>query len=106
MSTAVDTLPDALMDPAAFPHDPPTVELRETHISWVFLAGDKAYKVKKPVQYPFLDYGTLERRRAFCHAEVALNRRFARDIYVGVVARVPTGTNGLRVAPEHDAPSV
>ena len=56
--------------PAAYPHRPESVELRETHISWVFLAGEQAYKVKKPVRFPFLDYGTLERRRACCAAEL------------------------------------
>jgi len=61
-TTAV--LPDALLDPAAFPRLPASVELRETHISWVFLAGNRAYKVKKPVSFPFLDYGSLARRRA------------------------------------------
>src|SRR5687768_15633312 len=64
--------------------------LRETHISWVFLTGDRAYKVKKPLVLPFLDYGTPERRRAMCEAEVALNRRLAPDLYLGVRALVPT----------------
>src|SRR3954467_4193786 len=67
-------------------------ELHETHISRVYLIAEKAYKIKKPVRFPFLDYGTLERRRACCHAEVALNRRFAPDLYEGVVALLPDGT--------------
>ena len=46
------------------------VELRETHISWVFLAGERAYKLKKPLRLPFLDYSTLERRREMCEEEV------------------------------------
>ncbi|HEY6890749.1 MAG TPA: AAA family ATPase [Solirubrobacter sp.] len=104
MTTALDTrrLPEALLDPAAFPHRPGSVELRETHISWVFLAGEKVYKVKKPVRFPFLDYSTLERRRTLCHAEVDLGIRFAPSLYCGVVALVPHGPDGLRVAPEHD----
>jgi len=108
MSVAIATrsLPEALLDPAAFPHRPATVELRETHISWVFLAGNKAYKVKKPVRFPFLDYGTLARRRALCHAEVDLNVRFAPALYRGVVALVPRGVDGLRIAPEHDPQAV
>lgn len=60
-------------------------ELRETHISWVFLTADEAYKVKKPVDYGFLDFSTLERRRAACDAEVALNARLSADVYRGVV---------------------
>jgi uncharacterized protein len=59
-------------------------QLVETHISWVLLLPDCAYKVKKPVRLPFLDYGTLERRRHFCEEEVRLNRRFAPTLYLGV----------------------
>jgi aminoglycoside phosphotransferase family enzyme/predicted kinase len=57
----------------------------ETHISWVLLAGEFAYKIKKPVTLPFLDYGTLEMRRACCAAELRLNRRFAPALYIEVV---------------------
>lgn len=108
MSSATLTrrLPGALLDPAAYPHHPPTVELRETHISWVFLAGERAYKVKKPVRFPFLDYGTLTRRRALCADELRLGRRFAPSVYAGVVALVPRGPSGLRVALEPDPRAV
>jgi aminoglycoside phosphotransferase family enzyme/predicted kinase len=99
-------LPTALMDPSAFPHHPEAVELRETHISWVFLAGDRAYKVKKPVVLPFLDYGTAARRRACCAEEVRVNRRLAPSVYCGLVALVPHGPAGLAVAPEHDPRAV
>jgi aminoglycoside phosphotransferase family enzyme len=58
---------------------------RETHMSWVFLAGDKAYKLKKPVRLPYLDFSTLARRELACRAEVRLNRRLAGDVYLGVV---------------------
>src|SRR3954471_17754530 len=78
----------------------------ETHISRVHLAGDTVYKVKKPVRFTFLDYGTLERRHQCCHDEVELNRRFTRDLYRGVVALVPDGRGGLTVAPEDDAEAV
>jgi uncharacterized protein len=74
-------------------------ELRETHISRVLLKGDRAYKIKKPVTLPFLDYGTLERRHRFCRDEVRLNRRLAPDVYRGVRALVPA-PEGLRVADE------
>jgi uncharacterized protein len=63
-----------------------SAELRETHISWVLLAGETAYNLKKPVRLPFVDYGTLERRRALCHEEVRLNRRLAPDVYRGMRA--------------------
>jgi aminoglycoside phosphotransferase family enzyme len=67
----------ALRRPGAYAPPPPHVQVRETHASFVFLAGDRAYKVKKPVRYPFLDYSTLERRKLFCEEEVRLNRRLA-----------------------------
>ncbi len=54
-------------------------------MSWVFLTGDRVYKLKKPVRYPYLDFGTLERRRFFCEEEVRLNRRLAPLVYRGVV---------------------
>jgi aminoglycoside phosphotransferase family enzyme len=62
-------------------------------MAWVFLAGDRAYKLKKPVRYPFLDYGTLEARRRICDEEVRLNRRLAPDVYLGV-ARLSVEADG------------
>ena len=76
-----------LLRPAAYPHpvrEP--VRVAETHISWVLLTGEVAYKVKKPVRLSFLDYSTLERRRALCEEELRLNRRLAPDLYLGVSA--------------------
>ena len=61
------------------------VDLIETHISWVVLAGDFAWKVKKPVRLEFADFSTLDRRRRFCHEELRLNRRLAPDLYLDVV---------------------
>jgi uncharacterized protein len=58
--------------------------LAETHISIVFFVGERAYKLKKPVRYEFLDFSTRERRRQACHREVELNRRLAPDVYLGV----------------------
>jgi len=75
----------AMQAPAFYPHPVREVSLRETHISWVFLTGSRVYKVKKPVDPGFLDFTTLERREHFCRQEVALNRRLARDVYLGVV---------------------
>ena len=75
----------SLLDPGRYPHPVGCVELVETHISWVLLAGDFAYKLKKPVTLPFVDFGTLERRRADCAAELRLNRRYAPGLYLDVV---------------------
>ena len=61
------------------------VEVRETHMSWVFLAGDYVFKLKKPVCFPYLDFSTLAKRLMACRAEVDLNRRLARDVYLGAV---------------------
>jgi uncharacterized protein len=74
-----------MLEPGFYPHSPEAVELRETHISWVFLAGELVYKVKKPLTLPFLDYGTPARRREMCQEEVRLNRRFAPQVYLRVV---------------------
>lgn len=79
-----DQVRDALRSPAAYPHRPDRVEVRETHISWIFLAGDLTYKLKKPLSLPFVDYSTPERRRFMCEEEVRLNRPLAPEIYLGV----------------------
>ena len=95
-------LPDALLDPSVHPQRPEVVELRETHISWVVLAGDRAYKIKKPLRLPFLDYGSLRRRHELCREELRLNRRLAPTVYRAVRAIVAT-EGGVRIADE-DAP--
>ncbi len=74
-----------LLRPAAFPHPAPDPRVIETHISWVILAGDFAYKLRKPVDFGFLDFSTLEQRQADCEAEVRLNRRLCPDLYLSVV---------------------
>jgi aminoglycoside phosphotransferase family enzyme/predicted kinase len=68
----------------------PPPRVVETHISWIALAGPFAYKVKKPVRYDFLDYGTLERRREACELELDLNRRWAPELYLGLSRLVRT----------------
>ena len=81
-------LPDlvqALLDPKAYPEPPERVELAQTQISYVFLAGEYVYKIKKPVDMGFLDYTTLDKRLYFCRKEVELNTRLCADIYLGVV---------------------
>ncbi len=75
----------ALRDPACFPHTVDSIEVIETHISWVILTGDYAYKIKKAVDLGFLDFATLARREHFCREEVRLNRRLAPDWYLDVV---------------------
>lgn len=85
-----------LTKPKAYPHNPQTIELVQTQISFVFLAGDYVYKVKKPVNFGFLDFTTLEKRRFYCEQEVILNRRLCSDFYLGVVAITQVG-NEFRV---------
>jgi uncharacterized protein len=75
----------AMCDPAFYPEGTCAVELVQTHISYVFLTDRHVYKVKKPVNFGFLDYSTLEKRRHYCEREVALNARLCPDIYLGVV---------------------
>src|SRR5690349_19730052 len=83
----------ALLSPECYPHAVDGVELHETHISRVFLAGAFAYKLKKPVALGFLDFSTLEARRHYCEEELRLNRRFAPALYMGVVEiRGPAAT--------------
>lgn len=88
----------ALLNPAAYPHDVSEVTLHETHISWVFLAGAFAYKLKKPVNLGFVDFSTLARREFFCHEELRLNRRLAASLYLDVVA-----IQGTPEAPKFEA---
>ena len=72
--------------PEAYPAPrPTTIHLIATHISWVFITDHDVWKVKRPVDYGFVDYTTLERRRHFCHEEVRVNKRLAPDVYLDVV---------------------
>jgi len=76
----------ALMNrPEFYPHPVSRIEQRETHISRVFLTGDFAYKIKKPVNLDFLNFTTLEKRHHYCHQEVILNRRLSNNVYLDVV---------------------
>lgn len=79
------TLIRRLRNADAYPHRVGAVELIETHISVVLLAGDFAYKLKRPVNLGFLDFSTLARRQFFCREELRLNRRLAPALYLGVV---------------------
>lgn len=88
----------ALSEPAAFPRSGSVdvVEVHQTHISVVFLAGDHAFKIKKPVSFGFVDYRKLSERRRYCEREVELNRRLAPSVYLGVVP-VVQGAKGIMV---------
>jgi aminoglycoside phosphotransferase family enzyme/predicted kinase len=103
--SATEAIVAALARPESYPHHPESVEVRETHISYVFLAGDRAYKLKKPVVLDFLDYGTAALRREMCVEEVRLNRRLAQDIYVGVRGVAPTA-DGVLLTSEDDPSAI
>lgn len=81
-----------LLDQRAYPHPTDTIQVIETHISWVVCTGTFAYKIKKPVNLGFLDFSTLENRRFYCHEELRLNRILAPQLYLDVVSI--TGTVG------------
>lgn len=87
-----------LRNPRAYPNNPVRVDAIETNMAWVFLAGDQAYKLKKPVRYPFLDFSTLELRERDCHEELRLNRRLAPDVYRDVVALLERPDGSLALA--------
>lgn len=74
-----------LLQPESYPHPAVEIKLVQTHISYVFLAGDFVYKFKKPVNFGFLDFTTLDKRRYFCEQELLLNRRLCPDLYLGTV---------------------
>lgn len=93
----------ALRDAASYPGAPRAIEARETHMSWVFLTEHHAYKLKKPVRYDFLDFSTLEKRRADCEEEVRLNRRLAPDVYLGIVALTVDARGSLRLDGDGEA---
>ncbi|MBI2868308.1 MAG: AAA family ATPase [Chloroflexi bacterium] len=81
----------AMLRPELYPDRPAAVELVQTQMSFLLLAGGYVYKVKKPVNLGYLDYTTLEQRRNFCEREVELNRRLCPDIYLGVVPVIERG---------------
>jgi len=83
----------AMLQSEFYPDTPAEVELRQTHISYVLLAGKYVYKIKKALKFPFLDYSTLEKRRHFCAEEIRLNQRLAPDTYLGVIGIGRAGKN-------------
>jgi aminoglycoside phosphotransferase family enzyme/gluconate kinase len=90
---------EQLLRPEAFDHPTGEFTLRETHISWVILCGEYAYKVKKPVDFGFLDFTRLEQRKHYCEEELRLNRRFSPELYLAVVP-ITQGTAGPMIAGE------
>ncbi|MFZ7124829.1 MAG: AAA family ATPase [Desulfobacterales bacterium] len=81
----------AMENPRFYPHDVRAIERKETHISMVFLTGDRVYKIKKPVDFGFVDFTSLEKRRWYCHREVELNRRLSDGVYLEVASITETG---------------
>ena len=75
----------SMLNENVYDHSVSELQLIETHISWVILTGDYAYKIKKPVNYGFLDFSTLDKRHQYCEQELVLNSRLAPDIYLSVV---------------------
>lgn len=86
-----DQLIAALCDPNVYDHETSNILVIETHISWVLLTGQYAYKIKKPVKFSFVDFSTLEKRQFYCYEELRLNTRLAPDLYLDVV--VISGTS-------------
>ncbi len=84
---------EALKNPRAYPHHPKTVRVVQTHISVVFIADELVFKIKKPVNFGFLDFSDLDKRKHFCAEEVRLNARLCPDIYLGVVPITDDGTS-------------
>lgn len=82
---AYPPLIQGLLRPEAYDHPADSIRIVETHISWVLLAGEFAYKIKKPVDFGFLDFSTPDRRRFCCEEELRLNRRYAPELYLAVV---------------------
>lgn len=82
-----------LMHPSAYPEISKKITLAQTHISTVFICDEFVYKIKKPVNFGFLDFSTLEKRKYYCKKEVELNSRFSKDIYLGVY---PVTFNGIK----------
>ena len=80
-----------LSDPRSYGPDTQLVERHETHGAIVFLAGEHAYKLKRAVKFPYMDYSTVERRRQMCLREFAINRRMAPELYLEVRPIVQDG---------------
>lgn len=96
----------AMVDAGFYPHAVSRIERRDTHISAVFLTGDWVYKLKKPVDFGFLDFTTLEARRRFCHREVVLNQRLSHGVYDSVIEIREEGPGHFRMGGRGEAVEV
>jgi uncharacterized protein len=97
---------ELLLGPEVYPHPVGELQLLETHISWVLLTGEIAYKIKKPCKFSFVDYSTLELRHEFCLRELEYNRRLAAEIYLDVVPIFVTEDGALRIGESIDGGNV
>ncbi len=97
-----EKLIEALHKSEAYPEPTSNIKLVQTHISWVFIGDEFVYKLKKPVNFGFLDFSTLEKRKYYCQQEVELNRRLAKDVYIGVFPILADG-NQYRISGEPGA---
>lgn len=88
-----DHLITLLCNPSVYDHKVSDISVIETHISWVILTGDYAYKIKKPIRFSFVDFSSLEKRQFYCYEEMRLNSRLAPDLYLGVVAITGSSAN-------------
>lgn len=86
-----------LRDPSCYPQRISKIETIETHMSWVFLTNENAYKLKKPIRHDIFDFRTIEARKHFCEEEVRLNRRLAEDVYLAVVPLCRNASGELRL---------
>jgi aminoglycoside phosphotransferase family enzyme len=100
--SSLPELVQALLDPGAYLEPVSQVEMLQTQMSLVFLAGDYVYKLKKPVNLGYLDYTTLDKRRYFCQREVELNQRLCPEAYLGVVT-VTRDERGISIGGEGEA---
>ena len=87
---------ESLLRPEAYPHPAGQIRLVQTHISYIILTGGFVYKIKKPVNFGFLDFTTLDKRKYFCEREVILNKRLSPEIYLGIEP-VTAAESGYRV---------
>jgi uncharacterized protein len=99
MDASLPKLIQQMLQPEFYPHPVPSpIQLIQTHISYVLLAGDYAYKVKKPANFGFLDFSSLGQRQHFCQEELRLNRRLCPELYLDVLSIVETPEGNYRFA--------
>jgi uncharacterized protein len=104
LRSSLDTELRFLLAPASHPGLVSPLESLETHMSWLFFAGDRVLKLKKPVRFPFLDFSTLRAREFYCREELRLNARLAPGVYLGLVA-LQASAAGLALVPEESLPA-